>query len=76
MYAKKSNQKKRSAGREPVLRTGTPRATDPVFADAVRLFADALPEPCIVLDRRSVVVHINPAAKSGVIEARYRRITH
>jgi two-component system phosphate regulon sensor histidine kinase PhoR len=37
-------------------------AGDPVFADAVRLFADALPEPCIVLDRRSTVLHLNAAA--------------
>jgi hypothetical protein len=27
LYAKKSNQKKRSAGREPVLRTGTLRSS-------------------------------------------------
>lgn len=33
------------------------------FADALRLFADALPEPCIVLDRRSIVTHLNPAAR-------------
>jgi two-component system, OmpR family, phosphate regulon sensor histidine kinase PhoR len=36
---------------------------DPAFADAVRLFADALPEPCIVLDRRSTVVHLNSSAR-------------
>jgi two-component system phosphate regulon sensor histidine kinase PhoR len=33
------------------------------FADAVRHFADALPDPCIVLDRRSVIVHLNPEAR-------------
>lgn len=32
------------------------------FADAVRHFADALPDPSIVIDRRSVIVHINPHA--------------
>ena len=39
------------------------RSSDPAFGDAVRLFADALPEPCIVLDRRSTVVHLNAAAR-------------
>ncbi|RYH12622.1 MAG: hypothetical protein EON57_03510, partial [Alphaproteobacteria bacterium] len=38
-------------------------SSDPAFADAVRLFADALPEPCIVLDRRSTVVHLNADAR-------------
>jgi two-component system phosphate regulon sensor histidine kinase PhoR len=42
---------------------GRPHAADPAFGDAVRLFADALPEPCIVLDRRSIVVHLNAAAR-------------
>lgn len=37
--------------------------SDPAFAIAVRLFADALPEPCIVLDRRSTVVHLNASAR-------------
>ncbi|MDC9823428.1 ATP-binding protein [Devosia sp. ZB163] len=32
------------------------------FADAVRHFADALPDPSIVVDARSVIVHVNPAA--------------
>ncbi len=32
--------------------------------DTVRLFADALADPCIILDGRSVVVHRNPAALS------------
>ena len=35
----------------------------PALVDAVRLFADALPEPCIVLDRRSVILHRNSAAE-------------
>ena len=36
---------------------------------AVRQFADALPDPCIVLDRRSSVVHRNPAARAGTSPA-------
>lgn len=32
------------------------------FADAVRHFADALPDPCIVIDSRSVIVHLNAHA--------------
>jgi two-component system phosphate regulon sensor histidine kinase PhoR len=43
-----------------------------VYADAVRHFADALPDPSIVIDRRSVIVHLNgpamrhfPAVTSG-----------
>jgi two-component system phosphate regulon sensor histidine kinase PhoR len=39
------------------------RHANPAFADAVHLFADALSEPCIVLDRRSIVLHRNAAAK-------------
>ena len=39
------------------------RAADPAFGDGVRLFADALPDPAIVLDRRSVVFHLNAAAR-------------
>jgi two-component system phosphate regulon sensor histidine kinase PhoR len=31
-------------------------------ATALQLFADALPDPCIVLDRRSAVTHLNAAA--------------
>jgi two-component system phosphate regulon sensor histidine kinase PhoR len=45
--------------------TGTvPGATtgELAFADAVRHFADALPDPSIVIDRRSVIVHLNPHA--------------
>ena len=42
-------------------------ATDPErievrTAEAVRQFAEALPDPCVVLDRRSVVVYRNAAA--------------
>jgi len=32
------------------------------FADAVRHFADALPDPAIVLDARSVIAHLNAEA--------------
>ncbi|MDB5540423.1 MAG: hypothetical protein JWQ89_2150 [Devosia sp.] len=32
------------------------------FADAVRHFSDALPDPSIVIDRRSVIVHLNAHA--------------
>jgi two-component system phosphate regulon sensor histidine kinase PhoR len=32
------------------------------FADAVRHFADALPDPAIVLDARSIIVHMNSEA--------------
>ena len=32
------------------------------FADAVRHFADALPDPSMVIDRRSVIVHLNGPA--------------
>lgn len=32
------------------------------FADAVRHFADALPDPSMVIDRRSIIVHLNPHA--------------
>lgn len=34
----------------------------PLDDATVRLFADALPDPCIVLDPRSLVVHRNPLA--------------
>ena len=38
-------------------------ANDPSADDAeLRLFADALPDPCLLLDARSVVVHRNPPA--------------
>jgi len=42
----------------------TPGATsgELAFADAVRHFADALPDPSIIIDRRSVIVHLNPQA--------------
>ena len=32
--------------------------------DNVRLFADALADPCLILDARSIVLHRNPAAAS------------
>ena len=47
----------------PVSRTVGASPADSAFADAVRLFADALPEPCIILDRRSIIVHLNAAAR-------------
>lgn len=59
-----------------LLAVFTPDAREPVeepddlrrsgqtgFADAVRCLADALPDPCIVIDRRSIVVHVNPVAR-------------
>ena len=49
-------------GESPVGAATATRISDPAFDDAVRLFADALPEPCLVLDHRSVVVHLNAAA--------------
>jgi len=51
-------------GESPAGVSAAARASDPAFADAVRLFADALPEPCVVLDRRSTVVHLNAAART------------
>ncbi len=36
---------------------------DTGFAEAVRRLADALPDPCVIVDRRSLVVHVNPAAR-------------
>jgi len=50
-------------GEQSAAASAAARSSDPAFADAVRLFADALPEPCIVLDRRSIVVHLNAAAR-------------
>jgi len=35
----------------------------PAFAEAIRLFADALPDPTIIVDRRSVIVHLNAEAR-------------
>jgi two-component system phosphate regulon sensor histidine kinase PhoR len=32
--------------------------------ETTRMFAEALPDPCIIIDRRSVVVHSNAAAQS------------
>lgn len=37
-------------------------ADQPVGDVTVRPFADALPDPCIILDRRSLVLHRNPLA--------------
>jgi two-component system phosphate regulon sensor histidine kinase PhoR len=39
-----------------------PRATESSGDDAVFAFADALADPCLVLDRRSLVLHANAAA--------------
>lgn len=41
---------------------GTPGTVDDAFADAVRRVADALPDPCIIIDRRSVIAHMNGPA--------------
>ena len=46
---------------EPVALAALPPEIVPVSTVAV--FADALIDPCLVLDRRSVVLHANPAAK-------------
>ncbi|MDP3315711.1 MAG: ATP-binding protein [Devosia sp.] len=50
-------------GESPTNLATVSRAADPAFGDGVRLFADALPDPAIVLDRRSVVFHLNAAAR-------------
>ena len=34
------------------------------LVETIRMFAEALPDPCIIIDRRSVVLHINTAAQS------------
>jgi len=44
------------------LSTAGATADKPLDDHTVRLFADAMPDPCIVLDRRSLVVHCNPLA--------------
>ncbi len=36
---------------------------NPAFADAIRHFADALPYPGIILDRRSIIMHLNAEAR-------------
>jgi len=36
--------------------------TELAFADAVRHFADALPDPSIIIDRRGIIVHLNAPA--------------
>ncbi len=50
-------------GESPVSRSVGAAPASFAFADAVRLFADALPEPCIILDRRSIIVHLNASAR-------------
>lgn len=40
---------------------GAPRNAE--LVDAVRMFAEALPDPCIVIDGRSEVVHLNAHAR-------------
>lgn len=49
----------REAEAPPVVRP----IGDTGFAQAVRRLADALPDPCVIVDRRSLVVHVNPAAR-------------
>ena len=58
-----------SAGLTPRRRAFADRAGPPVLPDAARLdgasiraFADALADPCLILDRRDVVIHRNRAA--------------
>jgi len=46
-----------------VARTAEPPDVQQAGDDAVFAFADALADPCLVLDRRSVVVHANAAAR-------------
>jgi two-component system phosphate regulon sensor histidine kinase PhoR len=48
-----------------------PNATETLRETAVRLVTDALPDPCLILDRRSNIIHRNPAAKQqfpGLLE--------
>ncbi len=55
----------------PMAEPSTDRRSPPGVADGtLQLFADALPDPCLVLDRRSVVTHRNgPAAAQFPIVA-------
>jgi len=39
--------------------------SDTIRDSAVRQVADALPDPCLILDRRSSIVHRNPAARQA-----------
>jgi len=39
-------------------------AAEAALVETIRMFAEALPDPSIVIDRRSVVLHINAAAQS------------
>jgi two-component system phosphate regulon sensor histidine kinase PhoR len=50
-----------SAGPAGSLAAGA-AAGEPVQDVTVRFFADALPDPCIILDHRSLVLHRNPLA--------------
>ncbi len=46
-------------------RASTTAATvETALVEATRMFAEALPDPCIIIDRRSVVIHTNSAAQS------------
>ena len=49
-------------GEAAAMNIGTASGTDNAFADAVRHFADALPDPSIIIDRRSIIVHMNAPA--------------
>jgi two-component system, OmpR family, phosphate regulon sensor histidine kinase PhoR len=51
-------------GRRPAPPTETPPDSPFPPAEDLRLFADALAEPCLILDRRAVVLHANPAARA------------
>jgi two-component system, OmpR family, phosphate regulon sensor histidine kinase PhoR len=42
----------------------TAAGTETALVEATRMFAEALPDPCIIIDRRSVVIHTNSAAQS------------
>ena len=42
----------------------TGAASETALVEATRMFAEALPDPCIIIDRRSVVIHTNSAAQS------------
>jgi two-component system phosphate regulon sensor histidine kinase PhoR len=47
----------------PVLQPATPDfRSDAAREQAIRLFADILLDPCLILDRRSIIVHRNPVA--------------
>jgi two-component system phosphate regulon sensor histidine kinase PhoR len=55
----------------PAASRSVAAATVALDRNTVRLLADALPDPCLILDRRAVVLHRNTAALSefpGVME--------